>query len=382
MSWNKVSGQKEIKILLQRAILNAHIAHAYCFTGNDGVGKEAMALMFAKVMNCEKPIIEDNNIDACGICPSCKLADKLQHPNIHLIFPLPPFKSDNENITDNLTETQLNEIREQLDLKADNLYYKIKISKANQILINSIRDIKKELNMSSNYSQRKFIIVFNAEEMTTSAANAFLKTLEEPSNNVTIILCTSKPDRILPTILSRCQQIKFGLLSEQDLVDLLMKKHNINESDAKLFAQLGQGSYLQAIEFLDEKILQIRNTVIEILRISLKKTFRVELIEKLYPIIQSKDKKIIEFFLKNLLVWLRDAIVITKTNENKYIINQDQIEILKRFAQKFGNKPIEKIIELVESAIEYNSKNINQQLLLINLFINIRRELISNILVT
>ncbi len=377
MTWKKVKGQNNIKTLLQKAIMSNHVAHAYCFTGSSGIGKEAMALMFAKVMNCDSPIIKNNTIDSCNVCPGCKLADKLQHPNIHLIFPILSAKSDTENIAESLSDNQLNEIREQLNLKSENLYYKIQISKANQILISQIREIKKELNLSSNYNKRKFIIIFNAEDMTISAANAFLKTLEEPKENVTIILCTSKPEKILPTIISRCQQINFPLLNEQDLSELLVEKHNLSESDAKLFAQLGQGSYTQAIEFLDEKILQLRNEIINILRISLKKAYRIELIDKLSSIFQINDKKIIEFLLKYLIVWLRDALVITKINSNELVINRDQLEILNRFSQKFGQKPIAKVIEYVEAAINYNAINVNQQLLLLNLFIKIRKELLT-----
>ena len=146
--WREVIGQYKVKKLLQKAMINNKISHAYCFSGAQGVGKEAMSLVFAKTLNCEYPIVYNDYLEACNKCPSCKMAAKLQHPNIKIIHSMPTVKlSDKYSISDKLSDSQVDEIREQYENKANDLYKKISITKANQIKIASIREIKKKLSL-------------------------------------------------------------------------------------------------------------------------------------------------------------------------------------------------------------------------------------------
>ena len=376
--WNEVIGQSKVKKLLQKAVFNNKISHAYCFSGAQGVGKEAMSLVLAKTLNCEEPTVYEDYIEACNKCPSCKMANKLQHPNIQLIHSMPAVKStDNNSISDKLSDSQVEEIREQYEIKSNDLYKKISIPKANQIKIASIREIKKKLTMTSNFQGRQFILVFDAEEMTKEAANAFLKTLEEPTENVTIIICTSKPELILPTILSRCQQVFFEPIPLDELSEYLIKKYNIKELKAKLAVSLGQGSYTKSLEFLDENMLDLRNDTIEIFRTSLKRIYRIELMEQIKNITSQNEKKLLDSILKILILWLRDALSIVKTQSHDFVINKDQIEILEKFSKNFGSKDINSVIQKIETACVYNMRNVNQSLLLLNLFIECRRLLLN-----
>ncbi|ROL59040.1 hypothetical protein D9V86_11225 [Bacteroidetes/Chlorobi group bacterium ChocPot_Mid] len=381
MAWKKIIGQTTVKNLLQRAILEDRIAHSYCFIGNEGVGKEAVAIEFAKVANCEQPIVLDKTIDACGHCTSCKMMATLQHPNVQMIYSLPAPKamdSRKDNISEKLSDEQIAEIQEQNALKAVNPYHKIQLGKATQIKIAQIREVKRGLSLTPNSQGRRFILVFKAEEMTPESANAFLKTLEEPHSNTTIIMTTSEPQLILPTILSRCQQVFFQALPDEELEDYLIDTFKLDLTEAKLAVSIGQGSYTKAIEYLDEDMKSLRNNVVDLFRTALKKRiYRSELVNKLQVILTEKDKNLIDKVLIILLLWLRDAMNVINQAPEKTLINIDQLPFLKNFAKNFANLNLNKSISLVEEAIRNNWRNVNQQLLLINLFIELRREILS-----
>lgn len=380
MAWEEIAGQQRVKNILQRAIKENRVANSYCFWGIDGIGKEAVAIEFAKTLNCLSPVENDGIISACGKCDSCKQFVHLQHPNLIFIYSLPAGKSTDsksDSSFSKLSDEQIEEIQAEFRLKALDYYHKIAISNANQIKIASIRELKKNLSMSAMQEGRRVIIVLRADELTKESANSFLKTLEEPSEGVTIILITSRQDQILPTILSRCQQIHFQLLAQEELEQLLIAKHNIAEADAKLFACFAQGSYQSTLEFLNEDVKKLRKDSVELLRSSLKKrVFRFDLVKNIDKILNSKDKKKNIAILLHILVWIRDASTISLTGNLNHIINIDQKDDLQSFAKNFGGKDLSYAISLIEKAITQVNKNVQNQLIFLNLFLKLREILL------
>jgi DNA polymerase III subunit delta' len=381
MAWDNIIGQERVKTLLQRAILDKKISHSYCFIGLEGVGKDALAIEFAKTVNCKNPVVSGNRIDACNECTSCRQANSLQHPNIQLIYALPTGKKTDtkrDSPLDNLSEEQFQQVNEQVKLKAENPYHKITIPDANLIKIASIREIKRNLTLSATQQGRRCIIISRGDEMTPEAANAFLKTLEEPHDFVTIIINTSRQEAILPTILSRCQQIKCEPLNDELISEAVRKNMNVTIAEARLVAAFAQGSYSRALDFLDENMKTAREVVINILRTSLKrKTYRNELIILIDSINSKKDRRNVEILLGILLLWFRDVITYIENKNSERIINIDQIEAIKRFSENFSDKNLMLIIKDVETAITQIRKNVNIQLVLIKLFLSIREEILG-----
>ncbi|MGA2297299.1 MAG: DNA polymerase III subunit delta' C-terminal domain-containing protein [FCB group bacterium] len=381
MAWNNIIGQERVKTLLQRAILDKKIAHAYCLIGFEGVGKDALAIEFAKTVNCKNPVITINGIDACNECSSCRQAKILQHPNIQLVFALPTGKKSDtkkDSPLESLSDEQSQNINEQVKLKAENPYHKIAIPDANLLKIASIREIKRNLVLSATQQGRRCIIISRGDEMTPEAANAFLKTLEEPHDFVTIIITTSRQEAILPTILSRCQQIKCEPLSDELISEAVRKNMNVTLPEARLVAAFAQGSYTRALDFLDENMKTAREVIINILRASLKKkNFRSELITLIESISSKKDRRNVEILLGILLLWFRDVITYIEYKNSDRIINIDQVEAIKRFAENFMDKNIMTLMKEVETAINRIRKNVNIQLVLIKLFLSIKEEIIG-----
>lgn len=377
MSWYQIIGHDKIKKILQNSIINNRISNAYCFIGIEGIGKDALAIQFAKVCNCEKPIIDDGFIDSCDKCHNCISIDNLAHPNLELIFSLPTGKSSDtkgDSAYDKLSSEQIEIIKDEIENKAKNHYLPLKIPNATQIKISSIRDVKQKLSLSSFNDKRRFVIVLKADEMNIEAENAFLKTLEEPQENITIILISSKPDSLLQTIISRCQQINFSPLDENKIVRKLILDNNSNEIDAKIAARFAQGSYLKALDFLDEENRVLRNEIVNLLRISLKKVkYREELVKNLKNFLKDKDKNQINKIMQMLIFWLNDVNIIKITGNSELIINSDDIQTIQKFFKGFGNKDIPKAINEIENYITMIYRNVNINLILISLFIKLRR---------
>ncbi len=381
MNWDNIFGHSRVKKLLQKSILANQIANAYLFWGIDGIGKDALALQFAKVLNCDSPIIASETIDSCEKCKSCKSANHLQHPNIKYIFSIPAGKSDSKDSSPitKLSDEQINQIREQLSQKSLNPYNKIQLSGNCQIRISAIRNIKKELSLSQTSSGHRCIIISKADEMTEEAANAFLKTLEEPSSNTTIILTTSRKEKLLSTILSRCQQIYLHQLEEIDIIKYLKSYHRLNENEINIISAVAQGSISRATDFLDENMINLKEEIINILRCTLKKRiYKSELIDRISKLIKDKERAKVQNALTILLLWMQDAIHLYYNDESKDLINIDQIEVIKRFLDNFPDCRLDLICYRIEEAINDISRNVNLQLLLTTLFIYSRQILFSS----
>ncbi|MES2764293.1 MAG: hypothetical protein V4642_00360 [Bacteroidota bacterium] len=378
MSWNNIIGQRRAKNILQRAIIENRVAHAYCFLGIEGIGKDALAIEFAKTVNCEKPLQTETTVDACGVCKSCLQAASLQHPNIRLLFSLPAGKSGSAKDDDSpflkMSDDQIRAIQEQMALKAEDPYHNITIPNASQIRIAAVRDVKKSITMSASQSGRRVVIISEADEMTAEAANAFLKTLEEPNANITLIMTSSKKGQLLQTILSRCQQINCDPLTDDEVTEALVALKHIPAEEAKLVASFAQGSFSKALEFLDEDMRQLRQDVVDLLRTALKpRGYRSELLHQLGNFAGEKDRTKVEMMLTLLMMWVRDAYSLAMTNNPAHLVNGDQQETFERFNVRFGKTDFPGVLKAIEEAIMHIKRNVHIQLALLTLCISCRR---------
>lgn len=366
MAWSNVIGQEKVKQILINAILKEKIPNAYLFYGPEGVGKDAMAIEFAKALNCER-----NKAEACDECKTCKAISEFSHPNVKLIFKLPVGKNETKDDSplDKLDESEIKIIQEQVKLKSQNPYHKITIPRANNIKINSIREIKMEVSRSMLIPGWRVIIVSEADTMTEQAANAFLKTLEEPALKTVIILTTANKDKLLPTIISRCQLVKFSYLSDDEIAKALVERYELNEARARLIARLANGSFGKAIELLDVAVKDKRIKSIDFLA-TIASGRVVKLLIEIEKIVTDYERSEIENFLRIILTWFRDALMLKVGMEDK-IINVDMMERLKKFVQNYGELDYQKAISLVERAISQVEKNVQLNLILINLSIEL-----------
>ena len=364
--WPRVIGQERVKRILQGAIAAHRLPHALLFHGNEGSGKDAMALEVARVLHCER-----GEVDACGVCGSCLRLEGLQHPDVRLVTALPVGKlekSDDPPLL-RLTQDEIQTIREEYRRKGANPYHRINIPRANVIKINSIREVRREAALTTSGGRRRIFIISRAEEMSDEAANTILKTLEEPAGDSLLILTSAQPDALLPTIRSRCQQILFNLLTEGEIGAALQEREGTPPARAALVAHLADGNYVRARELLEEDLTRQRAEVVEFVRLALAGNAAgvTEAAERRGG---SKDRDDARRFLLLLLHWFRDALVLTRGGK---VINMDQTEDLEKFVNRFPQARLRDVLLEVERSLFLLDRNVYIRLIFVHLAIRLKQ---------
>jgi DNA polymerase-3 subunit delta' len=366
--WPRVIGQMRVKRTLLSALRSSRLAHAYLFSGAEGVGKDAMALELARVLHCERSTEE-----ACGTCASCLKALHLQHPDIQLVTALPVGKGEDKNDgpLSRLSPTEVSSIQAEYRKKGEDPYHRISIGRANVIKINSIREIRREATMTTFGGRKRFFVISGAEDMEESAANALLKTLEEPAGDCVIILTTAHREALLPTILSRCQQIRFDPLSEGEIHAALLEREGVEPARAALLARIANGSYSHARELLQADVFDERQFVVSFIRDALSGNAS-GVAEAAERVAGWKNRDQVERFLLFVLLWFRDAMVLARGGA---VINLDQEEDLKRFVAKNPQADLPRAIQETERALSLLGRNTYIKLIIFTLATRLRATL-------
>ncbi|MCK5571902.1 MAG: DNA polymerase III subunit delta' [Bacteroidetes bacterium] len=368
--WPTVIGQRRVKQVLLSALRNSRLAHAYLFYGNEGVGKDAMAIELARMIHCEQ-----GGEEPCGTCASCSRMATLQHPDVRLVLPLPVGKgeqSDDDPLA-KLSESEVRTVQEELRQKGANPYYRISIPRANIIKITSIREVRRESVMSTFDGRKRIFIITRADAMGAEASNTLLKTLEEPSGDCLLILTTSRPDVLLQTIRSRCQSVRFDPLTEEEISAALVERDGVDHEPAELVARLSSGSYTKAVELLHEHALEERKHVIAFVRHSLGSNTLL-VCQDIDRITEPRDRERVERFLVLLLMWFRDAMVLPRGGS---IVNEDQRESLERFVAKFPDANLFRLLSDIEHAISLVRRNVYIKLVFYQLSVLLKRNILS-----
>ncbi|MCI0473115.1 MAG: hypothetical protein L0Y76_05965, partial [Ignavibacteria bacterium] len=222
--WNTIIGQERVKRILKTMYSSGRIPHSFIFHGTEGTGKDAAAIEFARLVNCDEPDAESGS---CGKCRNCRQINSLTSVNFRYIIALPSGKSESGNGDDKPDNDKEDgdTVSSELKKKFSDPYYRISIPKAKTIKIESIRQIKNDIYYTVQKGKKKIFIISNAEQMSTEASNSFLKILEEPPGDALLILTTSKPNTLLPTITGRCQKIKFEALNSEELGNFIINNY-------------------------------------------------------------------------------------------------------------------------------------------------------------
>lgn len=322
MDFNNIIGQEDSIKILKRAIKNKQISHSYLFEGEEGIGKKLVAKVFAKTLLCK-----EEGTDPCNKCSSCLKVDAGVHPDLIIIKP------DGSMIK-----------KQQVD------------------------DMIKDASKVPFESKRKVFIIDDSHTMNVESKNAILKTLEEPASFVNIILISSNPNNLLPTILSRVENIKFYPIKQEDIINLLTKKYNKNLDEAKFIANFTKGAIGKSILIAeDEEFFKNRDIALNIIdglvKNDLTKAFSS------YEFFND-NKEIIEDYLDLYTYWFRDLIIYKELGESNLIINRDKLDLLSdQSYMKFDR--INDIIEFIQDTKLSIKRNVNYQLAIEVMLLNI-----------
>lgn len=351
---DSIPGQTRVKKTLNNFLQSASIPHAFLFSGLEGTGKLNAAIQFAKAL-----VSFENYKDAEK---AFRFVELLQEPYIKLIFPLPRGKNetDSSSPTEKLSQEELEAIREQITMKAENPFHRISIEKANSIKINSIRDIKRFLSLQYDEISYRFIIIIDAHLMSDEAQNALLKSLEEPPDKVIFFITTSVVNRLRPTILSRSWRINFDPLTEDEIVHILIKYFNIDEKVASEAAPFSLGSVQTALNLINLDVHLLKEKTISILRYSFGRKFD-SAFNELNAILEDNHSETYSIIISMIITWLND-IQKYKLNINKFFFS-DHFTTLEKFNSKFPNIDLSKLTARLDNLSKLPKNNINPSLL-------------------
>lgn len=326
-SWGVV-GHRAAVALLERSLREGRLRHAYLITGPPRVGKGTLALALAQAVNCLEPA------PPCGECRSCRRIARSLHPDVVTLGLLADEKSESGRLRKNIGIAQ-------------------------------VQDLNAELALQPYEGRARVVIVDGAERLSTEASNALLKTLEEPPGNAILILVTSEPDRLLPTIRSRCQRLDLRLVAEAEIVADL-ERRGAEPEQAALLARLARGQIGWAIEALaDPEALAVRAERLDALRAALEEgtVARLERAGKLATRFSASREEIYET-LALWQGWLRDALVVASGGPADLLANPDRRDEIETAARALSAHAIRVAIEAISRCRVQLEANVNARLAL------------------
>ncbi len=325
MSFKDIVGQERAIKILTKSLKENKISSSYIFVGSEGTGKKLTAIEFTKTVNC---LNLNKDLEACEDCQSCSEISKQGSPDLKIIEPI-----------------------------------------KNSIKIEQIREMRKEIGLKPFKNRKKIYIIDKAERMTIEASNCLLKTIEEPPYYAIIILICSKIDPILPTIVSRCQIINFGLISSYKIKEFLLNKNkNIEKEKSEIISKLAQGSIGSALKLLSAAEYFIRREeVLDYLSTISPGKYGDDIFTKVEKMVSEIDR--VEEILEMIKLWYRDILIIKNTGDQKYIANCDKLEILEEKSKIYSQEILIDILDYLEKVEEYLIKNVNKRLIFERLYI-------------
>ena len=325
MSFSSIIGHDRPVSILKRAILNNAVAHAFLFSGEQGIGKRLTAYVFAAALNCQAA----GPAGGCGVCSSCRKTASGTHPDVHLLFP-----------------------------------------DGAEIKIDQVRAAQSELSLKPFEGQKKVLIVESAEAMNDASQNAFLKTLEEPPGDALIILISAMPQSFLPTIRSRCQELKFQPLARPVLADVLREKRGLDAGDAWFAAALSRGSLGRALDMDVEKEKKDREQFLSLWE-GLGGMRNDELLALADGI--AKDREGFDRILDIGIEWLRDRLIYQETGDERLLVFAGGIDRIKSEQGEFSLPRALLDMDLFTLSRDLLGRRVSAQLVAENLFLKLRR---------
>jgi DNA polymerase III subunit delta' len=256
MDFAHIPGQKELIDRLIHSVTEERVSHAQLLCGPEGCGSLAIALAYAKYISCENR----SETDSCGTCKSCIKYEKMIHPDLHFVFPVIKNKKETEPVSDSYIEEWREFVKRSPYFTLNNWLDSIEVGNAQGLIFASeAGEIIKKLNLKAYESDFKIMIIWLPEKMHLSTANKLLKLIEEPPEKTLFLLVSEEPDKIVPTIISRCQMIKVPGFTTREISSYLIRKNTCTEEKAKEIARVANGNIIRSIELCENEDSSIQN---------------------------------------------------------------------------------------------------------------------------
>lgn len=314
-----IIGQGEAISVLDGAISSGHIAHAYLFVGPDGVGKRTCAMEFGKALLCELAGRAAPEVAIpCNRCNSCRAVTAGNHPNEMIISP------DGASIK-----------------------------------IDQVRNLQKEASLKAWDSKWRVWIFEDADRMTEEAANSLLKTLEDPPPSTVIVLVAISTSNLLPTIVSRCQIVRFGRVASSEIEMILKQKLNLPDEASRIYSVLADGAPGRALALAGGQEEDIRKRSLELTRIvGTQDTLEMLRFSSEFP----ADRDSVSEIFTMWITWYRDILILKITDNPNLLLNMDSKRVLSGWIDRYSVDQLIEAIQIIQASCEALRQNVNVRL--------------------
>jgi DNA polymerase-3 subunit delta' len=318
-----ILGHRRLIALLSRAIARNTLPPSLLLAGPSGVGKRRTALAVAAAINCLEPYRgADLEYDACGKCASCRRMDRRVHPDIVVIEP----------------------------------------GDMGSIKIEQVRDAIDRSGFRPFEARRRVVIIDEADAMVPAAQNALLKTLEEPPPGSVFILVSSMPDALLPTVVSRCPRLRFGVLSAGEVADALIRDHEYGESEARAVAADADGSIGRALAAATIDLTEARNAAQHLLEQAARISDPSRRIEAIKDLTGKKatpagEREQLAACLRAAASLLRDIGMLGVSGDAKVLANADLHATIERLSSAYDSDRSVRAYSAVDCALGALERN-------------------------
>lgn len=352
MFTERIIGQPRIRRILERLRSSGHLPHALLFWGPEGSGKTAAAIELARSLHCER-----GEGGACEECAACSRSRSLGHPDFNVIVPA-------------MKSTKDDEIRRVAQEAVTDPYGYPLPDEGTSVVVERLREAVKEFTYGSFEGGWRTMVFLDAHRIRPEAANILLKTLEEPPERSLMLLTAPAPERLLPTIVSRCQSLAFAPLARADLKKYLISLTSVSETVAGDAADASGGNLRRAIALTNEDVAGLQTRAHRFLEALVTggdaQTFVA--LEQL-----ASDKQEVFDVLRAAEVWLADTLRFRLRGEVAFSQGAPRLEVLGQLSTLYDERLIDTAAREIERIREMNRRNINLQVSLVAMWRNLRR---------
>jgi DNA polymerase III subunit delta' len=329
----ELTGNDRVKAALKRMLVSDRLPGALLFTGEEGIGKKLFAIEVARALNCRTP----KDHEACGVCSSCTRIARLNYPQ----------RDDAEEWTQIIW--------------TDHPDVGLVVAPKRVLRVEQMRQIEKEANFRPFEGKARVFLIDEADKLNDASANALLKVLEEPPRTSHLILITARPAMLLPTILSRCQMIRFSPLTPAEIETHLTRNKLVDNKTARLRARAAGGSMGRALSGDLVTFTSQRKAMLNVLKALVVSDDRAQLLRSAEQLNEAQYKEEFEERLDVLETLIRDAWMLSLGVEPSQLVNEDLTTELQEISQKLDSGRAGDWILQIEDMREQLIVNINRK---------------------
>lgn len=359
MKFSDIVGQNSLKQQLIKLFKEGRMSHAMLFCEEQGYGALATALAFVQYNLCLNKSAEDS----CGTCPTCNKIQKMIHPDLHFAVPVNSTKkitADKKPVTDLFLDDWRRAISENPYITEQEWYDLIGIENKQGIIgVNEAAQILKKLSFRSFEGGDKYVIIWLPERMNQEAANKLLKLIEEPPAGTYFFMISHSPERIIPTIVSRCQIISLMPIEREMLAQRLAEEFKISEEEAFFWSRISGGSLSKAREIInsDRETVEDHEIVVKLLSACCSKDMPevISLWERLSAMNREKQKSFCHYALEFLRELYMTSLGLFDISNTPVRRRENVVSLSKRINPSFYIKAY----EILNDALQDIERNVN-----------------------